>query len=1065
MAINFNDLGNITFDGTVYNEVTKSSDNTSAITQEKSNVTYDNFLLHSSKEWLSTIENISSELVKDVKDTSSKVKADNKVVEASKKSAPDAAAFKNIEGKITEGVKDFATSVAAMTEVTKYSGAINFISSTAVNTVAGAINTTADMGISTKTPSNSITTNVNVTNAATSINRSDTIFTKTDRDITITNEQLLSAKDKHNLVTNTTSSTSKDNKTAASNSHQVISNNQSQYSNTHTTLTSESTLIASKGATSLLTQGGLVIGSGQTDKPQAAAQASVDDVIGAALGKGSIKILSSGPISTISTGTISNQGDSFGASANKIGLSSIDFASNSTTTTISSKTQSTVSSDGITYTGNRNMGISINPFGILVGSGVAPLIPFLSELLPPIVIDIPELPEFPFGDLSDFLSKCLPFTSPIDLTNIAGSINTGSTQKDTNNPKGPGSSGPKGSVESGPEELLITLEDPLVSQTKGSSNRPITLETPTTKAKEPKAVKGIKTVPKDRDITTIATVKTDPKQKEAPYGPKQAVANASKLGILHKVYIDTPEGPKPKTSTTVTTSDVAQILPTSSLKDSLMSLMGLQKTEVVNSFNVSQRSFISNNYNEFMKAVSVVDIFSKEIENIIATNPANYSKVIIDILKDKRYIEQIQTFLNTKRPTGVGGQQPPNIQDDISNPISDLNTGGNLRTPPNPGQGILDVLTSLDTAKQSPSLFSTTTENWFTPQNLEKMEFSFGDELDRNANVVSISDLLNNQYVDLIAQVIPNSSINSALSLTRDIAAGRITTPEQYATRLAALVGGDVSGYIGYAEQAINIYSQVQQGNYTSLLGIPGINKVLGSQGTAIASKVLGLISKKNITDQDIYSLAGSIFTSLTGIGIPLLDELAKLLGCVDSLKEQSPVLQNIPDSDLQDIIDYLPRIIQTVKETPTANKSKILNITPSNCNQVSLLSAEEATINLTEIGPTYIKFELSNKDLIRTNNNPLPDLETPVNLYTDQFTDRYTNRVLTPYKLKSQFTSNVLEYKIVNKLNNIYTATITNPNIELVLEDVINGALYQYTTNDIGNRLIPSVLDSYILL
>ena len=56
MPINFNDLDKVTFDGTVYNEVTKTSDNTLAITQDNSNVTYDNFLLHSSKEWLSTLE-------------------------------------------------------------------------------------------------------------------------------------------------------------------------------------------------------------------------------------------------------------------------------------------------------------------------------------------------------------------------------------------------------------------------------------------------------------------------------------------------------------------------------------------------------------------------------------------------------------------------------------------------------------------------------------------------------------------------------------------------------------------------------------------------------------------------------------------------------------------------------------------------------------------------------------------------------------------------------------------------------------------------------------------------
>lgn len=1042
MTINFNDLSNITFDGTVYNEVTKASDNTTAITQEKSNISYDNFLLHSSKEWLSTIENTASELVKDAKNVSNKVKADNKVIDAAKKSAPDSNAFKDTTKKITEGVKDFSSSVSAMTEITNYTGAINFVSSTAVNTVTGAINVTADMGVSTKSPSISTTSNVNITNASTNINYADTHFTKTGVHVISTDQQLLSATDKHNLVSNTTSTTSKSNKTAAVEDHQVIANEQKQYSSTHTTLTKDSLLIGTKGVANLSSQGNLVISSGQTRKTTSS-QASIQDNISNPIsdlntgGTGSIKILSTGDITTTTQGTIANQADTFGATVAKFGITSIDTAINSTTATIVSKTQTTVSSNGITYTGNKNIGISINPFGILAGSGIAPYIPFLAEQLPPIVLEIPELPEFPFGDLSSFLSKCLPFASVLDeLPNV-------DIPPDTSN------------VDD--EAPLIDLEDPLVIQDKGAIDSPIAIED-TAITKEPKVIKGVKAVQTDRDITTTATTKTDDKATQSLFTSKTAVANAAKLGILHGVCIDPPEGELNKTSTTTTTSDIPEICITPTTEESLKSLTSLQKAEVVNSFNPNQRSFISNNYNDFLKAASIVDVYGANLNSEITNNSAQFSKNVLEILKDNNYVNQIQTFLNTKRPTGVGGQQPPNIQTDIST----ANVTIANRTPPTPGQGILDVLTSLNTAKQSPNVISKTTENWFTPEDLNDSTLTFGDEFTSNSNLSGITDLLNNKYVQLATQAIPDSKIQSALSLTQDIVSGRITTPEQYAEKLASLIGGNVTGYIDYAKQAINIYGEVQKGNYTSLLGIPGISNVLGAQGSAIASKVLDLVSKKNITDKDIYSLVGSIFTALTGTGLSLLDELAKLLGCINSLKQQDPFLQDLPDSDLQDIIDYLPRVIQTVDPK---KRAKVFNITPSNCGQISLLSAEEATINLKEIGVNYIKFELANKDLIRFNNNPLPNIATPVNVYCEYFTDRVTNKVLSPYKFNSQFTSNILEYKITNKIGTVYTASLNNSNITLILEDAINGSLYQYKTKDIGNRLIPYVLDSYILL
>lgn len=1069
MAINFNDLDKVTFDGTVYNEVTKASDNTSAITQDNSNVTYDNFLLHSSKEWLSTLESTATELIKTAKDTADKIKGDSKVIGAVKKAAPDAQPFKDVEQSLAQGVSNLASSTVAMTDITKYGGAINFISSTAVNTVTGAINITADMGMSTSSPSITTTSNVNVTNAATNINYSDTIFNKTDRDITVTNQQLTSASDKHAVVTNTNSRTSNDDKTSAVNSHQVITNEQKQYSKALTTLTTNSIVIGTKGTANIQSTGDFVISAGQSLK-SGASQASIFDTpetLGSAIDGGvigNLKILSTGSTNIQTTNILSMQGDTVGANANKIGLASIDFASNSTTTTINSKIQSSVISDGITYTGNRNMGISINPFGILVGSGVAPLIPLLTELLPPIVIDIPELPEFPFGSLADFLSKCLPFTSSVDIPNVitnptASNAEDEAVDIDLEDPLVPQQKGPtplditftpinqsRGNVD---EPVDISLEDPLVSQDKSTT--------------VPSAVKGVVSQQVNRDVTTTPNSSTtNNKDKPATFTSKQAVTNAAKLGILHTVYAEQPGvNLNPKTTPTISTSDIASITPKLSYTESLKSLTSLQQAEVVNSFNPSVKTNISTNYSDFLKSVAIIDVFGP-------TTSPDYSKTVNDFLSNNTLVKEITTFLNTKRPIGVGGQQPPNIQnyDTPANLGSTVDGGFDtnpyVKTPPVIGQGLIDLATwAANTSTLAKSSIPPTTEDWFNPEDedFDNYDFEFGDELLNNSNLASISELLNNKYIDLAKSVIPDSKIQSALSLTQDIAAGRITTPQQYANRLASLVGGEVGGYIAYAEQAFSIYDQVQAGNYTSLLGIPGVSNVLGSKGTAVASKVLSLIGKKDISDKDLYDVAGSIFTALTGIGIPLLDELAKLLGCIDSIKEQQPFLQSISNPNLQDIIDYLPRIIQTTKD------KKVLNITPSNCGQISELSAEEATINVTEVGVGYIKFKLDNKDLISFNNNPLPTIGTPVNVYTEFYSDRINNLVLLPYKVGSQFTSNIIEYKITNKTVDTYTATLINRATILTLEDNISGSLYQYTTADIGNRLAPYILDSYILL
>jgi len=1092
-TIQLDQLDKVTFDGTVYNEVTKSADNILATTQLNSNLSYDNFLLHSSKEWLSTLEDITSDLVKETKDTSDRIKQQNKVIDGINKAAPDAAPFKDTSAKLQEGVKDLSESSKAMAQVYDYTGAINFISSTSVNTVAGSIVSTSDLGMFNRSPSITNIANTKVDKISTSFQFSDTSLTQDDKHITITNQRTISASDDNKVVSNTTSTTSSDNKTTAVNSHQVVTNEQALYNNTTTVVAKEAAIFGSGGPTTVIGQTGITIAAGQTNKTTASG-ASTDPApteILPELPPPNIELLSIGDITSKANGSCITSGDTIGNNCNKFGVISIDNTQSSTTTAITSKAQTVVTSDALTYNGTQNTGILVTPTAILAGTGLAPLIPILGEVLPPIIIDLPELPEFPFGSLADFLSKCLPFNiaTPTTINNNSSTTNTDITTSVGNgeiitspvlNPAEPPP------LEVAPEPPLVVLEPQSSTQpTTPTLDEPvdISLEDPLvqpSKTSEPASNKQVKANKTDRAVDEAPVQSNQTKNKQ--HNTKGVVIAASQLGILHPVLQRPEDVINPNKNTTQSTSIVPEISPQLTYGESLKSITNLQQFEVVQSFSKDIRPFITGNYSDFTKAIAIVETSGITIST-------DYPTTINNILSDKSIVNQIQTFINTKRPIGQGGQQPPNIQDDISNPISDLNSGGNnFRTPATPGQGILDTMTVLGEPSTTTKMsILRTTPGWFSNNdqiaNIDPntvTDFKFGDELIDNANLAGISELLNNKYVDTIKGLIPDSKIQSALSLTQDIAAGRITTPQEYARAIANVAGGEIATYITYAEQAFNIYQQVEQGNYTALLDIPGVSNVLGSKGTAVASKVLSLISKKNITDKDIYDVAGSIFTALTGIGIPLLDELAKLLGCIDSLKQTEPFLQSISNPDLQDIIDYLPRIIQSAKDNNVVlninpdnsriiqsakDNNVVLNINPDNCGQVIELSAEEATITVIEIGPSYIKFKLDSRDLIRFNNNPLPDIGTYVNVYSEFYTDRVTNKVLLPYKVGTQFTSNIIEYVITSRNGSEYTATLINTNTILTLEDNITGSLYEYRSIDIGNRLAPYILDSYILL
>lgn len=1041
MAINFN--ANLQLGNAVKEGLAQATSNSSKLTQFLANTTYDNFLVHSSKEWLSTVQAVGSTTVKEAKSTADKLKGDAKELSAVAKAAPNSDVFQGLADSVGTGLQDLMRSSIDIITAQDFTGSINTITSAAVTTISGAIVNVSDVGMINTGPSITNNSNVVVNKTSTSISIADTNYRTNDTEITVTKQKILSAENKHTVATNTISEVSTSSRTTAVTDYQVVSSDVNHYSNNAINVASNSMLLGSKGTTSVLAQQDIVIAAGQSSLVEGTSQAvgDINSQVTPAIGK--LLLQSTGSVTTQADGTIAHISDSYGANSNKIGFASIDFASNAVNTTIVSKGQSALIGDSITYTGNRTVGISVNPFGILAGTGVAPLVPLLTELLPPIKINVPSLPEFPFGSLADFLSKCLPNVSAVDTINqVVDTIRQSDTSAKTEVQKQD-----EHALEA-QDRLLISLEDPLVPVPKDlNTDMPISasnsIPTASKGPNKPTPKTSIKPQPVPRAVDKIPS-----NNKEHTFTAANAVEGAAQLGLLHKVYIDRPEDfYTNKSKPTVSNEVVPSIEAKNNLQSSIKSLSSLQRFEVINFFSKPYRKNIDANYSDFITALALVDISNVDVT-------INNSAQVNTFLANAALVKEMRTFLNTKRPTGIGA-----VLNSIPYTVFPA-----PKTPPTIGQGIIDVSTQIALQAQNPMVAGHTTENWLqgTDVNVNEHSFTFGDEFGAadQVNINGFTQLLNKHIDGIITAYFPDATVERVLSLTRGIIEGNIKDVGDYANRIAQIVGGDASMYVDYASQVYSVYTDVvKNSNYSSLLSLPYVSELLGPTVTPIAKKVLSLIGKK-VQDRDIYDIAGSIFTALTGIGIPLLDELAKLLGCIDSIKSSAPSLQNISNPVLQDIIDYLPRVIQTV---PNKN---VLNITPDNCGIISELNADEASINIEEIGPQYVTFRLANPDLIKNNYKPTPDTNTPVNIYCELFLDRNTNQVLSPYKLYSQFTSNVLEYRVVVRQDDgLYIARINNPNTVLVLETVATGALYQYTALDLGNRLVPYPLDAYVLL
>lgn len=206
----------------------------------------------------------------------------------------------------------------------------------------------------------------------------------------------------------------------------------------------------------------------------------------------------------------------------------------------------------------------------------------------------------------------------------------------------------------------------------------------------------------------------------------------------------------------------------------------------------------------------------------------------------------------------------------------------------------------------------------------------------------------------------------------------------------------------------------------------------------------------------------------------------------VDTNHSDDPTNWKPKRTDLEavDIVEKLPRLTQifnSIKETPTTGRG-IQNflteeqvqdlkttrpVVPTNpCYLAPVLNLLESTIEVIEIKENILLYRMVAFDVLKLNNkNVFPTTNTIVQLYIQTFFDRISGSELTVQRDRDFFSPLLYNFKTISfhRERNIGLAhLIASPN-RIHLQNT-NNVTYNYSITDIGNRLNPVVLDSYII-
>ena len=205
-----------------------------------------------------------------------------------------------------------------------------------------------------------------------------------------------------------------------------------------------------------------------------------------------------------------------------------------------------------------------------------------------------------------------------------------------------------------------------------------------------------------------------------------------------------------------------------------------------------------------------------------------------------------------------------------------------------------------------------------------------------------------------------------------------------------------------------------------------------------------------------------------------------------DSNESNNPAdwQEKVSDEELFKYIETLPRLGQmynSILELPPGEqvdgltqeqiidiKNTKVNIKLDPCFSQVKLNSVEANIQVLELKEGMMLFKLQQKELLTINNkDSLPGVNTLIQIYVEQFYDTSKERALQVERTTNFYTPIIYNFKVSSfKIEeNIGLAQLIPTQSRIYLRSANNNLVYNYNIFDIGNKLVPQILDSYIVL
>lgn len=191
-----------------------------------------------------------------------------------------------------------------------------------------------------------------------------------------------------------------------------------------------------------------------------------------------------------------------------------------------------------------------------------------------------------------------------------------------------------------------------------------------------------------------------------------------------------------------------------------------------------------------------------------------------------------------------------------------------------------------------------------------------------------------------------------------------------------------------------------------------------------------------------------------------------------------------VEDEEFFKIVETLPRLTQmynSILELPEGQeveglsklqivdiKNTKINIKLDPCFTQVKLNAVESNIQILELKKGAALFKLKQPDILNINNKNITiGPNTLIQVYAEEFYDKLKERVLRVQRTSKFYTPYVYNFKVIDfKINeNVGLAQLIPTQSRIYLKSIEDNLVYNYSILDIGNKLEPQILDSYVVL